>query len=215
MNGWIALALAGLGAALLLWRLGVARPLWSFVVAGLMLGAAGYVWQGRPSLPAAVARPGVLFAAPDPEVADLRLRMFGRFSAQQSFFVAADGMMRIGQADAAVRFLLSAVAQGPDNAANWTALGTALAQRDNDTLSPAARFAFARAIRLAPEHPGPPFFLGLACLRAGDFRCARGGWARALRLTPEGFSYRSDIAERLMLLDALLAMERGGARPPR
>src|SRR3546814_11342997 len=62
---------------------------------------------------------------------------------------------------------------------------------------------------LAPKHPGPPFFLGLAYVRAGEFAEARPFWARALDLTPGDASYRPEIAVRLMLLDRFLAVANG------
>ena len=64
--------------------------------------------------------------------------------------------------------------------------------------------SFRRAMSLAPGHPGPPFFLGLAYIRAGQFAEARQWWARALRLTPADAGYRPEIADRLALLDAAL-----------
>ena len=72
-------------------------------------------------------------------------------------------------------------------------------------VSPPALLAFRRAAQLAPEHPAPPFYLGMAYVRAGQFREARPYWARALALSPEGQSYSREIALRLALLDRLLA----------
>jgi cytochrome c-type biogenesis protein CcmH/NrfG len=89
----------------------------------------------------------------------------------------------------------------------WTGLGTVLATHDGGRMSPAALFAFSRAMRLAPEHPAPFFFAGLAYVRAGEFAKARPYWARALAVTPAGVSYHGAIAERLALLDRFLAVE--------
>ena len=60
-------------------------------------------------------------------------------------------------------------------------------------------------MRVAPDHPGPPFFLGWAYVRAGQLALARPYWAHALRLSPAKAEYRDDIAKRLALLDAYLA----------
>jgi len=59
-------------------------------------------------------------------------------------------------------------------------------------------------MRLSPRHPAPPFFLGLAYVRTGNFAAARPYWARALALTPKTVSYHDDIAIRLALLDRLI-----------
>ena len=72
-------------------------------------------------------------------------------------------------------------------------------------MSQPARFAFDQAMRIAPDHPAPPFFLGLAHVRADEYAAARPLWARAAALSREGASYRRDIALRLALLDRLLA----------
>jgi cytochrome c-type biogenesis protein CcmH/NrfG len=80
-----------------------------------------------------------------------------------------------------------------------------MAAHDGDTVSPPARFAFDQAARVAPTHPAPPFFLGLAHVRAEEYAAAQPYWARAATLTREGASYRRDIRLRLALLDRLLA----------
>ena len=82
-------------------------------------------------------------------------------------------------------------------------------QGQDGGVSPAARFAFDRAMKLAPDHPGPPFFLGLELIRSGAFREARPWWRRAYRLTPTGIGYRQAIGERLALLEQFLANEAG------
>jgi len=203
--GWIALGLIAVAAAAALWLLGVARPLWSFVGAGLMLGATGYAVQGRPDLPghpvAAFARPIAL----DQGLIELRGDMLGRFTGEAAYLTLADGMTRAGNPRAAVQVMLGGVAYAPTNFVLWTWLGMAYAQHDGGAVSPAARLAFMQAMRLAPTQPGPPFFLGVALIQSGDFAAARPYWARALALTPKGVSYRAAIADRLAILDKYLA----------
>jgi len=203
--GWIALGLVAVAAAAALWLLGVARPLWSFIGAGLMLGATGYAVQGRPDLPghpvAAFARPIAL----DQGLIELRGDMLGRYTGEAAYFTLADALTRAGNPQAAVRILLGGVAYAPKSYVLWTWLGMAYAQHDGGAVSPAARLAFEQAMRLAPRHPAPPFFLGVALIQSGDFAGARPYWARALALTPTGLSYRPAIAERLAILDKYLA----------
>lgn len=209
--GWLSLALLAIavGAALVLLRV---RPvLWTMVGAALMLGAAGYAWQGRPGLPASPARPNLTRALDDPSLIDLRDRMFGRFTADSAYLIAADAMARSGDDRSAVRAILGGINRYPTSAMLWTALGTSLVAHDRNTLSPPALFAFQQAVRLAPRHPGPRFFLGLAQVRSGDYPAARSTWAKAQALAPAGASYRRDIAVRVMLIDQLLA-ERDAAR---
>lgn len=205
--GWLAFAgLAG-AAGLLLWRLAYARALWMFAAAALMLGAAGYAWQGQPRLPSAPARPAADAPAVDEDRIALRRAMFGQFDGDSAYALAGDGMLRAGLPDAAVRAVLGGIDRHPDSLMLWAELGSTLAIRDRG-LSPAALFAFRRAAAFNPRHPAPPFFLGLAQVRAGQFAAARTSWARALAVTPPGVAYRADMAARLALLDRLLATTR-------
>jgi len=209
MIGWIVLAALMAGAFVLLRRLGVPRDLASFVGAALMLGAAGYALQGRPALPGASARPPAQAAELDASLGVLRGDMFGRFMSADTYFALGDAMTRTGNPRAAVAVYLGAVNAEPDNAALWTSLGAAYAEHDGNRVSPAARFAFDQAMRLAPDHSGPPFFLGIAYVRAGEFRTADRWWRRAYALTPPRVSYRGQIGERLMLLEAFLQSPAG------
>ena len=210
--GWVALALIGVASAALLWRLGVPRSLWSFAGAALMLGATGYALQGKPMLPDRPTEAAKLAGVVDPAMSELRLRMFGKFTYAEPFFVANDALLRSGAKGAAVSLMLGGINSANQNAALWTGLGQAYVAHDN-SVSPAARFAFDQAMRLAPEHPGPPFFLGMAYAESGDLPEARKWWIRAYRLTPEHTGYREEVGVRLMLLDRYLAEAAKPAEP--
>ncbi|WP_267381050.1 MULTISPECIES: hypothetical protein [unclassified Sphingomonas] len=211
--GWLWLALIGGVAMGGLIALRVPRTLWSFAGAALMLAAAGYALQGSPNLPAHPAITDARVARDDPGIIDLRDRMFGRFTNDGAYLIAADAMLGIGDRKAALQAILGGIRAVPKSAMLWTALGGSLAMRDGGVVSPPSRFAFDQAMRLAPRHPGPPFFAGLAYIRSGDFMTARACWRRALRLAPAGASYRRDIAMRLSLLENYLA--RMPSQPPR
>lgn len=213
MIGWlILLAIAAFSAAVLAllrfpWRL------WTIPATALMLGAAGYAWQGRPDLAghpvAAVERAGTV----DPGLIALRDAMFGRFNFDSAYFIGADAMTRAGAPDHAVGIMLGGVRKAPQDAALWTILGLKLAEHDGQQLSPPARFAFQRALDLWPTHPGPPYFYGVALVRAGELAEARPYWAEAVARTPANASYRAELVQRLALLDALLASAPAGAQP--
>ena len=203
--GLVWLLALGLGAMALLALLELARPLRSLLGAALMLGATGYALQGSPVQPGSPAMPAPVIAAEDASLLELRDAMFGRYTLDAAYLTAADAMTRTGDSAAAVRVLLGGLDRIPKSLPLWTALGSAFAAHDGNTLSPPARFAFDQAIRLAPDHPAPPFFLGLAHVRADDYAGARPYWARAAALSPARASYRRDIALRLAVLDRLLA----------
>jgi Flp pilus assembly protein TadD len=208
--GWLALAALMAGSLALFWRMGLPRDLLAFVGAALMLGAAGYALQARPALSGQPARGVATDAVDQPQLVEQRRAMLGRFTVAEPYFFASDALMRSGAKRSAVGVLLGGVNSNPQDFALWTALGTAYAEHDG-VVSPAARLAFDRAMKISPDHPAPPFFLGLAQVRAGEFRAAQRSWRHALALTPQGLSYRPEIARRLELLDAFLASEAGRA----
>lgn len=199
------------GAMLVLMALRLARPLWPLLGAALMLGATGYALQGSPLLPGRPATTITVMEPDDPALIQLRDDMLGRYSLDSAYLTAADAMTRTGNKRAAVQVLLGGINRIPRSLALWTALGTAYAAHDG-TVSPPAKFAFEQAVRLAPAHPAPYFFLGLAHVRADDYATARPFWARAVTLSPADASYRRAIALRLTLLDRLIAQENAGAR---
>jgi cytochrome c-type biogenesis protein CcmH len=214
MIGWLILGAIGTAVFAALWALGLPRSLWSFAGAALMLGAAGYALQARPDLPGAPVQARKQPRADDPTLRELRGALFGRFTADDSFFFASDALMRGGDPDKAAKLMLGGVRASPGDAALWTWLGITLAEADGRVVSPAAGVAFRRAVAIAPKHPGPRFFYGLAHVRAGQFAAARQHWADALKLTPANASYRNDIAMRLMLLDRFLELQAREQRTP-
>ncbi len=185
--GWVWLIVIGAAAAGALALLGVGRGFWSLVGAALMLGATGYALQGRPGEAGSPAEANAERIEIDPGIVKLRGAMMGNFTAETPYLAASDAMLRSGAPDAAAAVMLGGIRKMPN--------------------------AFRRAMALAPKHPGPPFFLGLAYVRAGEFAEARPFWARALDLTPGDASYRPEIAVRLMLLDRFLAVANGEQAP--
>lgn len=204
MAGWALFAGIALGAAVALWRLRFPPALKLFALAALMLGAAGYAWQGSPARAGApVAVKPATFAIDDDTIA-LRNAMFGRYGVAAGYLTPSDALMRFGAPDAAARMVQGGINRDPKSVVLWTQLGIVIAARD-DAVSPAALFAFRRAIALAPRDPAPWFFLGLSRMRGGEFAIGREAWARALALTPRGHPFRTEIAGRLGLLDYFLA----------
>ena len=205
--GWVWLALLGAVIFSALVVLGTRGSLLSMIGAALMLGATGYALQGSPRL---IGHPVAADSGPVADEAvtiDLRDRMLGRYSGDGAYLVAADAMSRSGDRGAAVQVILGGISRIPESVLLWTGLGNALVVHDAGQVSPPALFAYQQAARLSPRHPAPPFFLGEAYVRAGQFAEARRYWARALALTPPGASYREEIALRLALLDRALASE--------
>lgn len=208
MMGWTMLAAVAIAAALLLWITGFPKRLWTIGATGLMLGAAGYAWQGKPMLAGAPVSAENRTGQVDPAMIALREAIFGKYGTYNySYAMAADSMVRIGRPDLAVTVWNGAVHKSPQDASLWTGLGLALAENDGNQVSPASKLAFDKALALAPQHPGPPFFLGMALIREGKFAEARPWWVKAVDLAPEKISYRDDLRVRLLLLDRYLAAQ--------
>ena len=204
MNGWISLALIALLALAALWLAGVGRALWTLTGAALIIGAAGYAAQQHAALGGHPAIPDTESVVIDPATVALRGAMLGQFTGDGAYLIASDALMRGGSRNSGTKVVLLGLNHYPRSLTLWTGYGTALTQHDG-AVSPAAKFAFDQATRLAPEHPAPPYFRGLAYAETGDFSAARRYWVRALALSPAGASYRRDIADQIATLDAMSA----------
>ena len=208
------LALVGIAAAGMLWGLGVGRRLWSFAGAALMLGAAGFAVQAARHVPGKPIAADVTPIAVDPGMVAFREAVFAPSREDSLALASADARLAAGDAHAAADGLRREIALRPGDAALWTGLGYVLALHDT-AVSPAAKFAFRRAVALAPRSPGPAFFLGMAYVDAGEVAQARPAWAFALSVTPANAPYRDDIVQRLAALDQfdkMAAAQRAAAR---
>jgi len=180
----------------LLWLLRLRGPLLTLAAAAIAFGCAGYALQGRPDLGgsprAAAERP------PPMPLTDARHALTGQFDYADSWLNLADALASRGRTEDAARLLQSQVARHPGDYKLWIGLGNALADHSR-TLSPAARFAFGRAAELAPGHPAPPFFLGLAEARSGNPQEAARLWREILAGAPANASWRPLIENSLLL----------------
>lgn len=209
--GWLVFGVFSIAAAALLLFIRFPRRLWTLPAMAIMLAGAGYAWQGQPSLRDHPAE-GIARVRPlDPDLIAVREGLFGRFNFDYSYFMAADAMTRAGAPQLAATVMLGAVRKAPMDAGLWSGLGLALAERDGDQLSPAARYAFDKAVELAPRHPGPPFFQGVALARSGDLEAARREWGKAMQWLPKEASFRDDMVRVMLKLDPGLAAAAAGS----
>lgn len=176
---------------LALWWLGKLRgAAVQLTLAALMIGAAGYALQGRPSLVGAPKDAGRRLA-PLP-LTEPRQAMLGRFNQSDRWLTIADGFAQRGDTLNAVGIIRAGLREHPDDAALHIGLGNALVDHAG-MITPAATLAYGRARQLAPELPASFFFEGLALARSGKRAEALALWRRALVLTPPGTSYRPII----------------------
>ena len=208
------LVIAAAAFVALVMLLKLPRGGWEWVGAALLLGVAGYAVQGSPSQPGAPKPPVETSKTADEALIAERQAMGSAFGSGQSWMIVADGLSRRGQYGAAAQVLRSAVRQNPRDPDLWVALGNALVGHGDGFISPAAQFAFQRAADIAPDHPGPPFFMGLALAQSGRLVEARTVWAQLLAQAPKEASYRADLETRLARLDAMIAAQGGAAPAP-
>lgn len=174
------LLLAAVLMAALLWAGRPSRSAAGAMVAALLLAGVGYAWQGQPFLPGQPAPPKAASASADPLFAAERRRWLGSVGPEADLLASADMLIASGSPDYAVGVLRGAVDRDPRSMALWIGLGHALATYADGAVTPAARFCFAQAAAIAPHHPAPRYFLGLALLTAGDLDGAEQAW-RALQ----------------------------------
>ena len=113
----------------------------------------------------------------------------GQFSAADTWMTISEGYAARGQTEDAVAVMNSAIRARPTDFAMWVGLGNALSDHAR-TLTPGAQFAYVRAAELAPGHPAPLFFLGLAEARSGQPERALTRWRAILANAPADASWR-------------------------
>jgi cytochrome c-type biogenesis protein CcmH len=197
MTAWIILAAlfaAALGALALL---RVRGPVLMLSASAMLFGCIGYVVQGHPGL-AGSPREAESLQAPIP-LTDMRHAFFGNFTGEESWLSISDALARSGDTEEAVGVLQNAVGKYPRNAQLWVGLGNALVDHAG-VLTPASEYAYERAAELAPGHPAPVFFMGLALARSGDGQGALALWKQVLAQAP------ADAPWRPMIEDAVAAL---------
>jgi cytochrome c-type biogenesis protein CcmH len=201
----LALAAIGVVLALLRWE-GKGSAGWEAIGAALLLGIAGYGLQGHPGQPGAPKESVEKFAGDPEALVAARKALDGKPApAGSSWVVIADALARHGQYADAAGVLLGAVHKNPNDSDAWLALANSLVGHADETLSPAASYAYRKAGETAPDSPGPPFFLGLALAQSGRLDDARALWFDLLQRSPADAPWRAGLQERLGQLDALIA----------
>lgn len=213
--GWGLMLILALATAAGLWRFARrdAAAL-QFLGAALLLALAGYAWQGRPDLAGRPKPPPARESLPDSEFAQTREDLLGRFDRAGTYLTIAEGYQRRGDTKSGVEVIRAGLRGAPDDPDLWVGLGNALVIHNDGLMSPAAQLAFERAERIAPDHPGPRYFYGLALAQGGNFDEAERIWSELVAQAPADAEYRAIIAERLDMLRRQRAMQTP-APPPR
>jgi cytochrome c-type biogenesis protein CcmH/NrfG len=203
MMGWLWLFVLLAATVSGLWIAGKLRgAALQVTLAALMLGAAGYALQGRPELAGAPREGGI--SRPAIPLTEARRAMLGTFTASERYLLIADSYARRGNTGEELGAIRAGLKVYPDDLALRIGLANALVDHAQ-TISPAAELAFEQARQLAPRHPAPLFFEGLARARSGDLERGLVLFRAALALTPEGTSYRPMIEQGVEMISNTLA----------
>lgn len=195
--GWIVIVVLALLVGLGLWRFAhLPRAALELLGAALLLGLAGYAWQGSPTLAGKPTPPPAEFGSVA-EVEKLPEFKVASVGTSADVLAAVDGLIERGMVTYAVATVKAALERQSNNADLWVGLGNALVIHGGGMMSPAAQLAFERAARIAPDHPGPPFFMGLAYAQAGQFDRAEQIWRELLARAPADAPWRADLERRL------------------
>lgn len=201
--GWVWLLVFAAATGLGLWRVGkLDRSGLELVGAALCLALAGYAWQGSPSAPGHPLE--AADAADSGEVpANLRKTFASSMNAEGQWLGLADALIQAGRPRAAVSLLAEGTRKAPENPDIWVGLGNALVVHGGGQMSPAAQFAFERAAAISPNHPGPPFFVGLGLAQAGRVEEAGEVWRGLLMRAPADAPWKADLEKRLAEINQL------------
>ena len=212
--GWLLIAALAGAVLLALWRIaGFGRAALQLVAAAMLVGMAGYAWQGRPGLAGRPVPPPVRQELPDTAFAQTREQMLGTFDAASFWLRFADGRHRVGDTEGAAKVIRNGIKAHPREPDLWVGLGNALIIHADGMMTPAAELAFRRAAELAPDHPGPKFFYGLALAQTGRLDEAERIWLGLLASAPADAPWRPMVLERVQMIAQLRAGQ--GAQPQR
>jgi cytochrome c-type biogenesis protein CcmH len=199
MIGWIILATLFAVSIAALWLLRVRGAILMLAASAMLFGCIGYVVQGHPAL-AGSPREAAFSPAPIP-LTDIRHAFFGNFTGEESWLTMSEALARSGDTEDAVGVLQNAVRKYPGTAQLWVGLGNALVDHAG-VLTPAAEYAYERAAELAPGHPAPLFFMGLALARSGDGQDALALWKQVLAGAPADAGWRPMVEDAVAALSA-------------
>lgn len=171
-------------------------------LAALMLGAAGYALQGRPDLAGSPRKGGL--DRPAMPLTEARQAMLGTFTASERYLLIADSFARRGNTTEELGAIRAGLKSNPNSLALRIGLANALVDHAQ-MMTPAAELAFEQARQIAPRHPAPLFFEGLAKARSGDLEQGLALFRAALARTPEGTSYRPMIEQGVAMVGNALA----------
>jgi cytochrome c-type biogenesis protein CcmH len=211
--GWIVTLLLAGAVFVAVWRFGrLDKAGLQILGAALLLAVAGYAWQGSPGMPGSPKRAVEHKEVPESIFASMRRGMLGRFDTADQWLTLAESYSRDGDTRGAAEIIRAGLRAHPNNATLWVGYGNALVIHAGGLMTPAAQLAFDRAAKLAPDHPGPKFFYGLALAQGGRLAEAEKVWRDLLATAPPDAQWRAQVEQQLQLLEQERASGQGSGQ---
>lgn len=205
MSGLIIAALIALIAAGgMLLAIPTRRQFWPPVAAAVVLGLAGYAWQGQPQLSAAPAKqmPSELKAAD--ALLSMRASMDASYGVGQQWLVLADSYARDGNYKFAAAYINAGLRKYPNDGDMWAGLGVVLMLSGDGKMSPPAEMAFANARKFRPTNRAPDYFAGLEDLFDGRPLETVKTWQGLVDNAPDKAIWKPKVESQLNGLKAML-----------
>lgn len=169
----------------------------------LLLGLAGYAWQGSPGLAGKPVKAASTVKF-DEALAQKRRDLGERISRATAYMVMSDSFGARGETKEAANAVVLGLRKYPDDSNLWVGLGNALMVHANGNLTPASEYAFRQAMTLQPKGISPQYFYGLALAESGKFEAARAIWLELAARLPESMDLREELIRNIALLQALI-----------
>ena len=186
----------------------------AMIVACLVVAVTGYALTGSPGLPAAPSQERINNPDLTPEAEQASRALLENFGDVRAWLTLSDALIRMGRTETAIVALDSGLEAIPGNADLWVQTGVALVAHANGQVVPAARLAFDRASRLAPDHPAPSYFLGLAWMQSGEPERALNVWRDLRDRSTEDAPWRSMLVQQIRAAEMMQQMGIGPETPP-
>jgi cytochrome c-type biogenesis protein CcmH len=168
MSGLIVAALIALVAAGgILLMVKTRRQLWPVVAAAVVLGLAGYAWQGQPQLAEAPAKPMPSERQAADALLSMRSSMDASYGVGKQWLILSDSYARDGNYKMAAALINAGLKKYPRDGDMWAGLGVVMLLAGDGKMSPPAEMAFANAKKFNPLNRAPDYFTGLVQLFEG------------------------------------------------
>jgi cytochrome c-type biogenesis protein CcmH len=205
MSGWVgALIVSALVVAGLLLFTQARKQLWPVVLAAVVLGLAGYAWQGQAALRSAPAEPIKAQSQAADTLLAMRAQMDTNYGAGKQYLILADSYARDGDYRYAAAFIQSGLNKYPRDGDLWAGLGVILYLAGEAKMSAPAELAFANARKYHPANRAPDYFNGMAALFDGRPQETLALWQKLVDDAPDKAVWKPKLESQLQGLKAML-----------